>query len=74
MLQLSFLASTFTGLGLSRGPFSSSPAAFGSSHSWHRARAEVLGGSWDLATRGRSTLIGVISRYSYNDRTYNPTY
>ena len=38
------------------------------------ARISLLGGSWGLVSRIRSTLIGVISNYSCSYLTYNPTY
>ena len=34
----------------------------------------LLGGSWDLASRVISTLIGVISHYNCTYLTYNPNY
>ena len=33
---------------------------------------DLLGGSWHLVSRVIGTLIGVISRYNYGYRTYNP--
>ena len=39
-----------------------------------QAQGILLGGSWDLVSKVKSTLIGVISSYKYSYLIYNPTY
>ena len=34
----------------------------------------VLGGSWDLVSKARSTLIGVVGNYRLSYLIYNPNY
>ena len=35
---------------------------------------DLLRGSWDLVSKGISTLSGVISNYKYSYLSYNPSY
>ena len=34
----------------------------------------LLGGSWDLVSKVRSPLIGVLNNYKYSYLVYNPSY